>query len=112
MKVEIPQDIIERAATFTGDGRQLEAALGAYVLGRLYGYRALQMMHTFTTCRRHEEILGSKMADLFEPTTERTGRLVGIQIAEEVGSFWNVARGKLANSRQRTLLQDQQMDLL
>lgn len=87
----IPQEILDRAAKFKGDGRQLEAALGAYVIGQLYGWRALAMMHTYTTRARHQKILGATFAELVPEETELTRRLVGIRVARKVGAFWKVA---------------------
>ena len=88
---EIPEDILERARTFCGDGRQLEAALGAYVVGQLYGWRALAMMHTTATRQRFDRILGVRLNDVCPEHTGLTDRLLGIRIADQVGAFWKVA---------------------
>lgn len=88
---QIPQDILDRASAFKGDGRHLEAALGAYVIGQLYGWRALAMMHTFRTRARHEKILGAPLSELCPEETELTERLLGIRTARKVGAFWKVA---------------------
>ena len=102
----IPPDILARAAAFEGDARKLEAALGAYVLGQLYGWRALYMVHTQAHCRQLEAILGARFVDLCPESTEITSRSLGIRIAQRLGSFWRVARGKGHNATRAVLNDD------
>lgn len=103
----IPPDILARAAAFKGDARKLEAALGAYVIGQLYGWRALYMVHTQAHCRQLEAILGARFVDLCPETTEITSRSLGIRIAQRLGSFWRVARGKGYNDTRAVFDEDQ-----
>lgn len=91
----LPQQIIERAATFVGDGRHLEAALGAYTMGQLYGWRVLYLLHSPGTCRRYESILGARFDELCPETTELSRKSFGMRIVESLGSFWKVAKGSL-----------------
>ena len=101
--MQIPQDILDRAAAYKGDGRQLEAALGAYIIGQLYGWRALAMMHTHRTCRRHEAVLGARLSELFPEETELTDRLLGIRTAKRLGAFWKVATSSKYGSDRHVL---------
>lgn len=106
LEVSIPPDILARAAMFKGDARKLEAALGAYVIGQLYGWRALYMVHTQAHCRKLEAILGARFSDLCPESTSITHRSLGIRIAEQIGSFWRVARGKGHNATRAVLNDD------
>ena len=89
----LPQDLIDRAASYRGDGRTLEAALGAYMFGQLYGWRVSYMMHAQSTLRRYEKILGAPLAELCPETTDLSRKSVGLAIADRVGAFWRVAKG-------------------
>lgn len=89
----LPQFILDRAASFTGDGHKLERALGAYSLGQLYGWRVLRMLHSGATIANYEAILGDSFENLCPERTSLSSRNLGLRIADALSSFWRVARG-------------------
>ncbi|MGB3541680.1 hypothetical protein [Rubrivirga sp.] len=98
--IEIPDDIVRRAKAFDGAGDQLEAALGAYVIAKLYGWRSIAMLHTPATRRRIDEILGVRLADVAPEYTDLSQRVGGVRIAKKIGAFWKVANSaKYPNRR-------------
>lgn len=94
LPVDLPQSLLDNAANYSGNARKLEAAIGAYVIGQMYGWRTIYMIHTQEHCRELEEIIGGRFVDLCEERTSLTGRSVGIRLADQLGSFWRVAKGK------------------
>lgn len=112
VSIEIPQTVAERALSYTGPGRQLEAALGALVVGQLYGRRALLMLHGSRIIRRHERILGVSFKDACPHETSETSRLYGIRLADKLGGFWKVAHGEAAGRERFEFLDDDQGRLL
>lgn len=96
MSIEIPQSIIEKASTFTGNGHHLESALGAYALGQLYGWRVLRMLHGSRIVRRHERALGVCFQEVCPERTSLSDRVLGIRIADMAGAFWPIATGQRA----------------
>lgn len=112
MSPEIPQPVIERALSYTGPGQHLEQALGALVVGQLYGRRALLMLHGSRIIRRHERILGVSFKDACPHETDETRRLFGIRLAEKLGGFWKVAQGQVAGRERFDFVDDAQGRLL
>lgn len=85
---------LEKAATeFKGNGTTLESALGAVLMGRMYGWRVLKMMHSPATYRNYEKILGIKFRDICKEETKLTQRNMGMKIAAKWNNFWEVVRG-------------------
>jgi len=91
--MQLSSDIIERASKFTGDGRHLEAALGAYVLGELYGWRVVYLCHTQETLRKYEAILGQPISDLCPERTPLSTKSIGLRIVDAGTGFWAVIKG-------------------
>ena len=112
MTIEISQEVIDRASLFSGSGHQLEAALGALVMGQLYGRRALLMLHSSRVLRRHEAILGLHFADVCPRETHLSSRVFGISLAEKLGGFWKVAEGQAAGRERFQLVDGDQGRLL
>lgn len=91
--MDIPSEIVERASKFRGNGLHLEAAIGAYTIGRLYGWRVLYLMHAQHTLRRYEKTLGARFDALCPERTELSRKSVGLAVVDRIGSFWRVAKG-------------------
>lgn len=100
--MQIPSEIIDRAAKFRGSGHHLEAALGAYTIGQLYGWRVVYLLHAQHTLRRYEKILGGRFDALCPERTELSRKSVGLAVVDRIGSFWRVAKGSTyAGDRQQ-----------
>lgn len=81
-------------ATYRGGGTSLESALGALVLGQHYGTRALRMIHSPSTYRKYEKILGIRFEDICPQYTPLSRRNIGIRFAQKLGAFWDVVMGR------------------
>ena len=86
--------ICRAIAEYQGTGTTLESALGALVLGQHYGSRALRMVHSPSTYRKYERVLGIKFEDLCPEYTPLSSRNVGLRVAERLGAFWDVVMGR------------------
>lgn len=112
MAIGIPSELVERAAVFKGNGHHLEAALGAYVLGQLYGWRVLNMLHGVQIMRRHEKVLGLDLRQALPDRTSLSDRVLGIRVADTLSSYWRVAKGELAGRERFNMTDTDQGSLL
>lgn len=85
----------EAIANFKGDLTQLEAALGMLRIGHHYGWKVLYLIHSKKTIRNYEEILNTKIRDIFEEAGPSSYRSVGFNLAQRFSNFWKVAGGDI-----------------
>ncbi len=86
--------VCRHIAEFSGLGNRLGAALGALVLGQHYGTRVLRMIHSPSTYRKYERILGIRFEDFCPEDTHLSGKNWGFKAAKRVGAFWDVVMGR------------------
>ena len=95
LKEEHEKIILHSIKGFSGIGTTLESALGALILGHVFGWRVLKLLHTPSTYRRYEKALGIEFKDVCPEITELgKKKSVGYAITEKLGSFWAVVMGK------------------
>lgn len=83
----------QRLAAYRGDGEDISGAVGALVMGQLYGFRGVAMVLSRAKLRRYEELLGLKLRDHMPERTDLSRRILGVRISDEVGKFWAVVKG-------------------
>lgn len=91
---EADRKLCEVIAEYRGDATTLESAIGALVLGQHFGWRALRIIHSPSTFRKYEGILGFKFEDHVPERTHLSSKLLGISIADQTGRFWDVVMGR------------------
>jgi len=91
---ELDEYLCQRIADFHGLAADLQTALGALVIGRHYGLRALRIMHSPATIRKYDRIIGRRLKDICPPDTHLEDKLLGVRFANKVGSFWAVVTGR------------------
>jgi len=84
----------KKIRTYSGHAPTLEAALGAVVMGHLWGWRFLKLLHSPMTYKKYEKILGIQFQDFCEERGELYHKSYATQIADKLNSFWAVATGK------------------
>lgn len=96
---EISQQAIAR---YIGDLSELESALGMLPIGHQYGWRVLYLMHSKSTIRKYEEILGITVREEFPEAGPSAERNNGFRLVQKIGKFWKVVSGeeKIPNKRQ------------
>lgn len=91
---EQEQAVRTALANYKGQSTRLEAALGALVLGQHFGWKVLRIVHSPSTYKAYEELLGVS----FQETCPEVGPLgrksVGYRFAETVAAFWDVVMGR------------------
>lgn len=89
----LPQSVIDKAESYSGDGRILQSALGAYCFGQLYGWRVLYLCNSPETLRKYESILGSRFDRLCPERTSWSRKSVGLRIVDAGLGFWTLLKG-------------------
>lgn len=88
-------DFVHRVISgYSGPAGDLEAALGMFLIGRYFGWRALFVMHSKKTVAKYETILGIEVQEAFEPEGPDVNRAPGYQAANSRPSFWRVVSGE------------------
>ena len=88
------EQLCSRIAEFQGLGTTLESAVGALVVGQHYGTRVLRMIHSPSTYRKYEQILGFSFEEVCQPETHLSEKNVGITISKSIGVFWDIVMGR------------------
>lgn len=82
-------EIISNAITsYSGDGRVLESAIGALVVGQYVGRKPLLLMHGGSAIRKYQNILKVEFRDVMPDEGPLAHKSVGYKIAKKVGDFW------------------------
>lgn len=98
---------VEKAmAEYKGYAPALSDAVGALVLGQLYGWKAVYMIHSRSSIKRFEEILGLSLRDSMPERTELSSRILGVRLADELGRFWAVVKGDVSVPGGKSYLDD------
>jgi hypothetical protein len=80
-------------STYRGNGQELENALGALCLGKMYGWKVIRVMHAPASYAKYQDILDVRFNEWCEETTSLTHRHRGYQLAQKAKSFWQLMRG-------------------
>lgn len=95
LKPEDQATVDEAVKNFSGASDYLAAALGALSIGQYLGWRGLLFVHSRTTLRGYEAVLGLSFKDVLPEKTEYTERLLGYRIADKLGKFWAVVKNEV-----------------
>jgi hypothetical protein len=88
---------------YEGDVTVFESAVGVLLVGRLLGYDALRVLHSWRTLRKYEGILGISFKD-FPGRTAESQRLNGIRRADKFAQFWKALGAGVASEPQAKVL--------
>lgn len=90
--MEISKKLQHTIRTYEGDLKLLETAVGAYVIGQMYGHRVISVCHSPSTVARCNRILGFQLQEVCPAITPLSMRVNGIRLAKKLGDFWDIAR--------------------
>ncbi len=91
-------DVISRAwENYGGQSEVIESAIGALLMGRLIGYEGLQVIHSWSTLRKYETILGITFKEVLKLRTPDSRRINGIRYAEKFKQFWKAIAGGVSS---------------
>jgi hypothetical protein len=95
---DVIKHLSQIAATYQGDFRVLESAIGAYFLGQSFGWKTLYMVHGYRTVKRYALILGFNTLEDFRNSMPfegpHTGRMYVFRIVKTVTDFWKVVTNR------------------
>ncbi len=92
---------------YQGDGTALGDALGALLLGRYVGWRALRVVYSNKSYSKFQNILGIQFKDVLRERDVLFKKSVGLTILDRVGGFWDFCRsssGPVELKGQRNIL--------
>ncbi len=95
-ETELENMLKESAEAYQGDLRLFQAAVGVFVVGKLYGWRILRIVLAPVSYRKYEKILGIRFREHCQERTALADKSVGLKIADYLGDFWKVAEGIVA----------------
>lgn len=87
--------VVKRLQEYRGYAPTASDAVGALVLGQVYGWRGIMMLHSRSTVRKFEQVLGLSLRDCMPDRTQFSERILGVRIADEMGKFWAVVKGEV-----------------
>lgn len=107
---KVDKDLLDQidgiCRSYRGQASQLEAAIGALLVGRTFGWRAMYLMHSAGTIRKYEKVLGLKFQEVLPPETEYSGRSIAyklLQVADDIKNFWKAVNGVYPNIKSTKL---------
>ena len=92
------------AHKFEGQLDELESAVGMLMMGRLFGWKVLVLIHNKRTIRKYEEILGISVRDAFPEEGPLAYKSMGLDLAKKLGNFWKAVSGDVKVEHRRELV--------
>lgn len=85
--------------SFRGDITELERAIGAFLVGRRYGWKPLMLVHDKYTIKKYEKHLGVDFREALPEVGPLAMKLRGYRTAVKVGNIWKAIKGEIPNTR-------------
>ena len=85
----------QQIGEFKGQIPTLESAIGAFIVGRRFGWKVLYLVHDKKTIRKYEDILGVRFRDELDPEGDQSHRSLAFRLQEKVSNFWKAVSGEL-----------------
>lgn len=90
---ELVAHLDSRMERFKGDMTRLEHAIGAYMVGRQFGWKVLLLIHDRKTIAKYGEILDLDFRDLPE-VGQLAHKSVAWSAVQKVASYWKAVKGE------------------
>lgn len=91
---ELLEHIDKVASEYIGDISHLSSAIGAVMLGRVYGWRVIRIITSSKIYTRHQRILSLDFKQVLPEETEFSKKSIGYSIAKKLDKFWDVVNSK------------------
>ncbi|MCC6834474.1 MAG: hypothetical protein IT213_05770 [Cytophagales bacterium] len=99
--------IIDKAVeNFRGQADELENAIGMLMIGRIYGWKVLVIVHNKRTIKKYETILGINIREMFPPEGPLAHKSLGYKIASGLSNFWKAVSGDIKINNRREIGSD------
>ncbi len=90
-------------ANFSGSLEELEKALGMLVIGYHFGWKVLLLVHSKRTIKKYEKILDIDIKTFFPAEGRSAQRSMGLDLAKQIGNFWQVVSGDIKVDNRRNI---------
>ncbi|NNC54086.1 MAG: hypothetical protein HKO07_00035, partial [Pseudomonadales bacterium] len=90
-------------ANFSGSLEELEKALGMLIIGYHFGWKVLLLVHSKRTIRKYEKILEIDIKEFFPAEGSSANRSMGLDLAKQIGNFWQVVSGDIKVDNRRDI---------
>lgn len=85
--------------TYSGDAKELEQAIGVWILGRRFGWRVILLIHDRKTLAKYEKILGIEFRNELPEIGDLAEKSVAWKAVKKVSNFWKAVRGEITGIR-------------
>jgi len=100
MNQKLERDMIETAIKkFRGQLPTLEGAIGAYLVGKELGWKAMYLIHEKRTIRKYEEILEISFRDELPEEGRYAHKSLAWKAVKKVSNYWKAVKGEIAGIR-------------
>lgn len=90
-------------ASFSGSLEELEKALGMLMIGYQFGWKVLLLVHSKRTIKKYEKILDIDIKEFFPAEGSSAKRSMGLDLAKQIGNFWQVVSGDIKVDNRREI---------
>jgi len=99
------REMIEKAIKdFRGDLTHLEAAIGAYLVGKEVGWKVAYLAHDKRTIRKFEKILGDiNFREVLPEEGRWAHKSIAFVAAQKISNFWKAVKGEIPGIRSTQL---------
>ncbi len=97
--------LIDKACKdFSGISTELETAIGAFMLGRLIGWKPLLLIHDKKTLRKYENILGIQFREALPEEGKLAKKSLAWNLSQDVSNFWKAVSGHIPGIRSNKII--------
>jgi hypothetical protein len=98
-------ELIDKAIKkFEGNSDALASAIGYLMIGRKFGWRVMFFMHSQSTVRKYERILGIKSQEVMDPIGPLAKKAMVWSALQKVSNFWKGVKGEIAGIKSKEVL--------
>jgi len=96
---ELVEMIDERTKDFSGQLNELENAIGMLMIGRMFGWKPLLLIHDKSTIKKYEKILDLNIREVLPEVGEYANKSLAWKAVQKVTNFWKAVKGEVPGIR-------------
>ncbi len=94
--IEVSLEAVDR---FKGNVTELEAAIGALVVGKRVGWKVLYLIHDKKTLKKYEGHLGLNLREVLPEVGPKASKSLAWMGLMKITDFWKAVKGEIAGIR-------------
>lgn len=100
-------ELIDKATkNFSGSLDTLESAIGYLMIGRKFGWKVMFLIHSQTTVKKYEKILGINSKEFFPEEGPLAHKSVAFLAVQKVTNYWKAVKGEIPGIRSTKALKN------